>query len=107
MGTFAFFNRDRKLFVAESSGGRRSRRRLRRRRLRGGHSKEEASRQRKSEWGFSGGHRSSQGSCGRSRGRVDACSAESHSLDVFLQGRGSGRRRADADDDKPYICDSK
>lgn len=47
----------------------------------------------------------SQGSCGRSRGRVGARS--SHSVDVLPQGRGSGRRRADADDDKPYICDSK
>lgn len=31
----------------------------------------------------------------------------SQCVDVFPQGRGSGRRRADADDDKPYICDSK
>lgn len=26
---------------------------------------------------------------------------------AFLQGRGSGRRRTDVDDDKPYVCDSK
>lgn len=26
---------------------------------------------------------------------------------AFLQGRGSGRRRTDLDDDKPYVCDSK
>lgn len=47
----------------------------------------------------------SQGSCGRSRGCVFC--RYSQCLDVFPQGRGSGRRRADADDDKPYICDSK